>query len=79
MYAGDLTSDHIGRTVRIETKRGHVTSIVEDTLTGVMHATEREQVTTTLRFKNTTWTSGALLDVQDVGLTVGHTHPVEVA
>lgn len=78
-YSGDLTSDAIGKTVRVTYTTGRITSTVEDVLREVRHhLTGPGQRRTTLFFENTRWTSGALLNVTEAGLTVKDTDLVEV-
>jgi hypothetical protein len=88
-YAGDLTTDHIGRRVRVETKRGNVTSIVEDVVRQVRHFQEpatgvgpraSESIKySEIYFVGTRYTTGsALLSVRECGLTVEHTTRVVI-
>lgn len=82
IVAGDLTVREIGRTIRVTYKNGNVTSTVEDVLTKVVHSAPQigayptaaqilaARTATTLFFRDTRWTSGALFDAREVGLEV---------
>ena len=93
-YAGDLSTDVIGKMIRVTVKRDHMTSIIEDVVVAVLHQSSRraaepdrswssaeiaEEKQTTIFFKNTQWRPFSLLGLtRDTGITVEDTRPVEV-
>lgn len=89
-FAGDLSSDALGKSVRVTYKIGNITSTVEDVLREVRHTAEFSAYltaaeivdgpkrTTELFFLNTNWSTGSLGFYREVGLTVGDTVEVTV-
>lgn len=84
-FAGDITSDAIGKTVRVTVERERVTSTLEDTVKEVTHYTMQEsgKPFTRIRFHHTKWPQAGLLGTTlgqstDTGLVLEDTHLVEV-
>lgn len=76
LFAGDLTTDQIGRKIRIQATP---TTTVEDVLTQVLHhkdASALVSLRTTVWFRDTRYTLGIL--ISDQGVTVPHTEKVVV-
>lgn len=86
-YAGDLSSDALGKTVRVTYKNGNIESTVTDVLREVRHhmvgggrgIPSPPVAKTTMFFEGTRWTENAgLLVSREVGLTVDDTLEVTV-
>lgn len=78
-YAGDLTSDAIGKRVRVTYGPETARTTITDVLIGVEHRKREKEITTTLFFQRTTFRPASLLGMNDDrGLTVGHTEHIEV-
>lgn len=89
-YAGDLTSDAIGKQIRFEAGPDHSRTIFIDVLTHVEHRRERTngheypakfEVVTIVHLERTTWREAGLFGAgtgRDVGLSIPHTSTVEV-
>lgn len=75
LYAGDLTSDQIGKTIRVKV---NATTTVEDKLTAVRHARYGERTTTTLWFASTRSGVGILFMSSENGYVVDDTAHVRV-
>ncbi|MCU1441110.1 MAG: hypothetical protein JWP85_2107 [Rhodoglobus sp.] len=78
-YAGDLTSDAIGKTVVVTYGPPNRRTTLTEVLTAVMHRKVEAVVSTTMFFRGTSFATQSILGPSlDQGLTVGHTEQIEV-
>lgn len=91
-YAGDLTSDAIGKTIRFEAGNETARTVYTDILVAVTHRREEPanltaldilnpKFVTTLHLQRLKWTKGTMFGMsigEDVGIAVDHTLIVEI-